>query len=286
MNLNHLHLEQLISSWLLEDLGELGDITTQNIIKGDRKGKALVIAKEAGVIAGIPVVHTVFKKIDPTITVINKINDGLKVNKGDTILEIEGSLASILMGERLALNLLQRLSGIATKTKEFVEKINDLPTKIADTRKTTPGLRMLEKYAVRVGGGTNHRYALYDAVLIKDNHIKAAGSITEAVKLIRDNIAHTTKIEVETENLEQVEEAFKNNVDIIMLDNMPLTMMREARKIVSKRTLLEASGNVTLERVRDIALTGVDIISIGSLTHSVKSLDISLDLFQKKGEVQ
>ncbi len=285
MNLNYLHLEQLISSWLLEDLGELGDITTQNIIKGDKKGKALVFAKEAGVIAGIPVVHTVFKKIDPTITVINKINDGLKVNKGDTILEIEGSLASILMGERLALNLLQRLSGIATKTKEFVEKINDLPTKIADTRKTTPGLRMLEKYAVRIGGGTNHRYALYDAVLIKDNHIKAAGSITEAVRLIRDNIAHTTKIEVETESLEQVEEAFKNNVDIIMLDNMPLTMMREARKIVSKRTLLEASGNVTLERIRDIALTGVDIISIGSLTHSVKSLDISLDLFQKKGEV-
>jgi nicotinate-nucleotide pyrophosphorylase (carboxylating) len=204
------------------------------------------------------------------------------VEKGQQIAEVEGSVRSILSGERLALNLLQRLSGIATRTNQYVQAIAGTKARVVDTRKTTPGLRLLEKYAVRVGGGHNHRYALYDAVMIKDNHIKGAGGIKQAVDAARATIPHTMKIEVETESLEQVREALEAGADIIMLDNMELERMKEAVALIAGRAVVEASGGVTLETIRSIAETGVDVISVGALTHSVKALDISLDLNQRK----
>lgn len=278
-------LVENIQAWLHEDVGS-GDITTMTTIPQGHESKAIIHAKEGGIVAGMPAAELVFQIVDKNLTFKAHVQDGQRVEKGDILAEVEGSTHRILTGERLALNLLQRLSGIATKTHAFVSALEGLPTRLVDTRKTTPGHRMLEKYAVRVGGGANHRFGLYDAVMIKDNHIKGAGGITEAVSRARSNIPHTMKIEVETESLVQVEEALTAGADIIMLDNMDPVMMAEAVqriKTVSPHVTTEASGNVTLETVRKIATSGVDVISVGRLTYSFDSLDISLDLNAKKG---
>jgi len=273
--IDNIYIDEIIMSALKEDMS-LGDITTDNLIDKTAVSRARLIAKENGVIAGLDVAERVFKLLDNGIEFTRHVEDGASVKKGDIIAGVAGSTAVLLKGERTALNFLQRLSGIASKTGEFCEKVKDLPVRIVDTRKTTPGLRFLEKYAIRAGGGHNHRFSLSDGVLIKDNHIKAAGSIRKAIELARRNIPHTIKIEVEAESLEQVKEALESKADIIMLDNMSLEMMKEAVRLIDKRALVEASGNVNLHTVRDIALTGVDIISVGELTHSVKAMDISM----------
>ncbi|MNO65810.1 putative nicotinate-nucleotide pyrophosphorylase [carboxylating] [compost metagenome] len=277
-------LVQSIKAWLREDVGS-GDVTTQMTIPVGHESKGIIHAKEDGVICGIPIAELVFEIVDPTLSFTALVEEGQIVTKGTVIIEVEGSTHAILTGERLALNLMQRLSGVASRTASFVQVLEGLPTRLVDTRKTTPGHRMLEKYAVRIGGGFNHRFGLYDAVMIKDNHIKGAGGIRQAVSRARKNIPHTMSIEVETENLEQVEEALAAGADIIMLDNMSNEMMKQAVariKAKAPHVKTEASGNVSLETVRGIAETGVDVISVGRLTYSFSSLDISLDLNAKK----
>lgn len=272
---NAFEIDKIILTGLKEDM-PFGDITTDNLIDDTSQSEALLIAKDTGVIAGIDIAKRVFEIIDKDIIFDKKIEDGHRVKSGDVIAQIKGNTRALLKGERTALNLLQRLSGIATKTRELCEKIKDTNSKVVDTRKTTLGLRALEKYAVRVGGGYNHRFSLSDGVMIKDNHIKAAGGIKEAVKKIRKKIPHTIKIEVETETLEQVEEALEAGADIIMLDNMGVDKVRKAVKIINGSAISEASGNVNLDSIVEIAKTGVDIISVGSLTHSVSAFDISM----------
>ncbi|TPG84303.1 carboxylating nicotinate-nucleotide diphosphorylase [Brevibacillus laterosporus] len=278
---NKRELQRKIEEWLFEDVGH-GDITTMTTISADEKGLGILYAKESGIIAGLDIAEQVFHTVDHELDFQIRVSEGSQVKKGDVIAEVAGSVQAILVGERLALNLLQRLSGIATRTQLFVNEIKHTKARVVDTRKTTPGLRLLEKYAVRVGGGHNHRFALYDAVMIKDNHSKGAGGIKEAVMKAREVIPHTMKIEVEAESLEQVHEALSAGADIIMLDNMSCEMMREAVQIIQGKAIIEASGGVTLETVSAIAETGVDVISVGGLTHSVTSLDISLDLNQRK----
>jgi nicotinate-nucleotide pyrophosphorylase (carboxylating) len=273
--IDSLYIDDLIMSSLKEDM-PLGDITTDNLIVADATSHAVLIAKEEGIIAGLDVAERVFKILNSDIKFIRNFNDGDFISKGKIIAEIEGNSRAMLKAERTSLNLLQRLSGIATKTNQFCKKIEGLGASIVDTRKTTPGLRFLEKYAVKAGGGQNHRFCLSDGVLIKDNHIKAAGGIKKAVELARKNVPHTIKIEVETETMEMVQEALDAKADIIMLDNMSLDMMKDAVKLINKRAIVEASGNVNLDTVYNIASTGVDIISVGALTHSVKAFDISL----------
>lgn len=280
---NKRELQRKIEEWLFEDVGH-GDITTMTTISADEKGLGILYAKESGIIAGLDIAEQVFHTVDHELDFQRRVAEGSQVKKGDVIAEVTGSVQAILVGERLALNLLQRLSGIATRTQLFVNEIKHTKARVVDTRKTTPGLRLLEKYAVRVGGGHNHRFALYDAVMIKDNHSKGAGGIKEAVMKAREAIPHTMKIEVEAESLEQVHEALSAGADIIMLDNMSCEMMREAVHIIQGKAIIEASGGVTLETVSAIAETGVDVISVGGLTHSVTSLDISLDLNQRKIE--
>lgn len=270
-------VDNIIINSIKEDMPS-GDITTDNIIDENAKSDAKIIAKNSGIIAGLDIAKRVFELLDPEVVFQKLIKEGQRVNRGDVIVTIHGNTRALLKGERTALNLLQRLSGIATKTKEFAEKIEHMKAKVVDTRKTTPGLRILEKYAVRVGGGTNHRFCLSDGVLIKDNHIKAAGGIKKAIDLVRDKIPHTIKIEVETESIEEVLEAIDGRADIIMLDNMGLDIMREAVKIINGKAIVEASGNVNLNSIVDIAETGVDIISVGSLTHSVSAFDISMKI--------
>ncbi|MWC30192.1 carboxylating nicotinate-nucleotide diphosphorylase [Paenibacillus sp. MMS18-CY102] len=278
-------LREQIRAWLAEDIG-MGDITTETTIPEGSRSKAIIHVKEDGLIAGLDVARLVFEVVDPEIAYTALVQDGDRVTKGTVIAAAEGSTHSLLIGERLALNLMQRLSGIATKTRAFVDALEGLGTRLVDTRKTTPGHRKLEKYAVRVGGGANHRFGLYDAVMIKDNHIKGAGSIRAAIAGARARIPHTMKIEVETESMEQVHEAMSCGADIIMLDNMSLEQMAEAVQHIrsfSRHIITEASGGVTLETVRGIAETGVDVISVGGLTYSFQALDISLDLNEKKG---
>ncbi|PYI50245.1 carboxylating nicotinate-nucleotide diphosphorylase [Paenibacillus flagellatus] len=281
------NIEQLtgqIRLWLQEDIGT-GDVTTMTTIPLDQQSKGIIHVKEAGIVAGMPVAELVFRTVDPRLVFTARQQDGAAVEKGTVLAEIEGSTRSILLGERLALNLLQRLSGIATRTKQYVDALEGMPVRLVDTRKTTPGHRMLEKYAVRVGGGHNHRFGLYDAVMIKDNHIKGAGGIRTAVSAARAQIPHTMKIEVEVETFDQLGEALDAGADIIMLDNMKPDAMKRAVAIVKERAphiTVEASGSVTLETIKDIASTGVDVISVGRLTYSVQSLDISLDLNEKK----
>ncbi|MBO8136984.1 MAG: carboxylating nicotinate-nucleotide diphosphorylase [Desulfotomaculum sp.] len=281
MEINPLLLDKLIEQCLIEDIGT-GDITTNSIVPEDAVTTAFIQAKGTGVIAGMKVAERVFTKLDPGIVFIHKIEDGTKVEPKTVLAEIKGKARAVLSGERLALNFLQRMSGIATKTSSLVEIISMYPVRIVDTRKTTPGIRMLEKYAVRVGGGHNHRFGLYDAVLIKDNHIKIAGGITKAVNLVRRSTPHTVKIEVEVQDLVGVQEALEANADIIMLDNMEPSLMREAVELVNGRALVEASGGINEENVVAVAKSGVDLISIGALTHSVSSLDISLDVEEIK----
>lgn len=277
-------LIESIKNWLREDVGA-GDVTTSVTIPAGNQSKAIIHAKDNGIIAGMTVAELVFQVVDPDLVFIPKVTDGDKVTHGTILAEVEGSTHSLLTGERLALNLLQRMSGIATRTRAYVDVLDGLETRLVDTRKTTPGHRLLEKYAVRVGGGANHRFGLYDAVMIKDNHIKGAGGITEAVQRARTVIPHTMTIEVETENLEQVREALHAGADIIMLDNMHPERMREAVELIREQAphvKVEASGNVSLQTIRGIAESGVDVISVGRLTYSFESLDISLDLNEKK----
>ncbi|MBU5356318.1 carboxylating nicotinate-nucleotide diphosphorylase [Paenibacillus barcinonensis] len=277
-------LIETIKGWLHEDVGA-GDVTTSVTIPTGSESKAVIHAKDQGIIAGMPIAELVFQVVDPALRYTAKVSDGDTVHPGTILAEVEGSTHSLLTGERLALNLLQRMSGIATRTRSYVDALEGLKTRLVDTRKTTPGHRLLEKYAVRVGGGANHRFGLYDAVMIKDNHIKGAGGITEAVQRARAVIPHTMTIEVETENLAQVQEALHAGADIIMLDNMQPDRMREAVALIREQAphvKVEASGNVSLQTIRGIAETGVDVISVGRLTYSFESLDISLDLNEKK----
>lgn len=277
MQINWFLVDKIIARGLEEDLGT-GDLTSNSIIPSDATTKAIIHAKEAGVVAGLEVVRRVFTALEPNISFFPRVKDGQPVERGTVLAEVEGKARVILMGERLALNLLQRLSGIATRTARLVSLVGNRKTRIVDTRKTTPGLRILEKYAVRVGGGHNHRFGLYDAVMIKDNHIKVAGGIAQAVELARKNTPHTAKVEVEVEDLTGVRAALEAKADIIMLDNMDVETMKQAVELVAGRALVEASGNMTEERIPQVVETGVDIISVGALTHSVKALDISLDL--------
>ncbi len=268
-------VEDIITRALAEDIGT-GDITTLSTIPKQQQISGRFIAKEDGVICGIDIMKKVFEKVDHTITLKPLVNDGDKVNKGDIIAEINGTAIGVLTGERVALNFLQRLSGISTKTYEITQKIKGTNACIVDTRKTTPGLRVLEKYAVKTGGGSNHRFNLADGVLIKDNHIMAAGSITKAITAAKNNAPHTLKIEVEVETMEQIDEALSAGADIIMLDNMDAEKMIAAVKKINGQALVEASGNMGDKDLREVADTGVDLISIGALTHSVKAMDISL----------
>lgn len=269
--------ELLIDLALAEDIG-IGDITSNSTVPVEEMATGTVMSKDSGIIAGLEITKTVFRKVDSEIKFISLIADGERIDTGDEIAKVNGSARSILTAERTVLNFLQRLSGIATLANKFVEAVEDYSANITDTRKTTPGWRALEKYAVRVGGGANHRFGLYDAVLIKDNHIAIAGSITNAVKSARQVIPHTTKVEVETETMEQVKEALNNHVDIIMLDNMACEEMSEAVKLINHRAIVEASGGITLDTVEQVAATGVDLISVGALTHSAMPLDISMEI--------
>ena len=273
--MNNLALDKIIMNALDEDMA-WGDITTESTVAVDAVSNARLIAKQEGIVCGIDVFERVMQIVDKNTVVKKNFKDGEKVNKGDVIAEISGLSRSILSGERVALNLLQRMSAISTQTAELVQKVKGTKAHIADTRKTTPGLRMLEKYAVRIGGGSNHRYNLADGVLIKDNHISAAGGITNAVNSARNYIPHTVKIEVETETLEQVQEALDCKADIIMLDNMDIETMTKAVRLVNGKALTEASGNMGEKDLTEVAKTGVDIISVGALTHTVRAMDISL----------
>jgi nicotinate-nucleotide pyrophosphorylase (carboxylating) len=274
-----------IRLWLEEDIGT-GDVTTLTTIPLEQVSKGIIHVKEDGIVCGLRIAQEVFAVIDASLRFETKVVEGSSVNKGTILAEVEGNTRSILLGERLSLNLMQRLSGIATKTHEFVVALEGLPTRLVDTRKTTPGHRLLEKYAVRVGGGYNHRFGLYDAVMIKDNHIKGSGGITQAIQAARQNIPHTMKIEVEVENFEQLHEALQAGADIIMLDNMAPVQMKEAVSIIKSKAphiVVEGSGSVTPQTIKAMAETGVDVISVGRLTYSVEALDISLDLNERKG---
>lgn len=273
-------VDDILTRALKEDVGS-GDITTRSTVPADRRAHGKYIAKESGVVCGLFICDRVFELVGGDVDFKPLKDDGDYVEKGEVIAEVSGNARNILTGERVGLNLLQHLSGIATMTKETVAAVEGTKAKIVDTRKATPGLRILEKYAVRVGGGTNHRFNLADGVLIKDNHIIASGSITNAVASAKKNVPHTIKIEVEIETFPQLEEALAAGADIIMLDNMSVTDMARAVEIVEGKAITEASGNMgdkTADELRAVANTGVDIISVGSLTHSVHAMDISLKL--------
>jgi nicotinate-nucleotide pyrophosphorylase (carboxylating) len=277
MTIKKSDIHKIISTALKEDI-QTGDVTTNLIIPSAQKGSAYFMAKEDGIIAGLPIAKEVFKMFDKKIVWKNFVKEGSFIKRGTRLAEVKGSLRTLLSCERTALNLLQRISGIATLTYVYVDAVKNTNAKILDTRKTAPGLRLLDKYAVKTGGGTNHRFGLYDMVLIKDNHIKAAGSIEKAVDKIKTRLKKKIKIEVETTNIDEVRAAIKANVDIIMLDNMTIKAMKDSVKIIGEKIKTEASGNVNLNTVRAIAETGVDFISIGALTHSVKALDISMKI--------
>lgn len=268
-------IDRIIENALAEDI-HTGDITTMAVVPKGGDARAILKAKEEMVLAGIEVAARVFHQLDDRIVFTPRCADGELVASGGLIAELSGNAAMLLQGERVALNLLQRMCGIATLTARYVAAVKGTRARVVDTRKTTPGLRVLEKYAVRVGGGTNHRTGLYDGVLIKENHIAAAGGITEAVRRARSYIPHTLKVEIETETLAQAAEALAAGADIIMLDNMDLAAMREAVLLIGGKALVEASGGVNLESIRGIAETGVDIISVGALTHSARAMDISM----------
>lgn len=266
-----------LRSWLAEDLSH-GDITSMLTIPPQTLGSGVIVAKEGGVICGVDIAREVFLLTDPDVHFVARYLDGSAVSEGVIIAEVSGRLHGILAAERLALNLLQRLCGISTLSRAFVEACEGTKAKVLDTRKTTPGLRQLEKYAVRVGGAYNHRFGLFDAVLIKDNHIRAAGGIQEAIRRATGSAPHYQRIEVEVTSIEELEQALELGVEVVLLDNMGVEEMRLAVETTSGAALLEASGNMTLARVREVALTGVDYISVGALTHSAPALDISLNL--------
>lgn len=270
-------VDRLIELALEEDLGP-GDVTTQALIPPDRQGAAQIRAKESLVVAGLPVAQRVFQKLDARVQFFPAALEGQEVAPGAVLAQVRGPLAAILTGERTALNFLMRLSGIATFTGRMVSAVSGFPAAIVDTRKTTPGWRALEKYAVRVGGGRNHRFGLFDGVLIKNNHLAAVGSVAEAVRLAREKAHHLLKIEVEVSSLEELKEALEAGADIVMLDNLDEATMAEAVKLAAGRALLEASGGMTLERLPKVAATGVNLISMGAITHSAPAVDIHLRL--------
>ncbi|RKU21971.1 nicotinate-nucleotide diphosphorylase (carboxylating) [Candidatus Poribacteria bacterium] len=275
--LNLRSLDPLIDLAFEEDIG-IGDITTEATVPPTHEGIGTLLAKSDGIVAGLPVAERVFAKLDETVLFRALVNDGDAVKAGTPIAEVQGSAKTILIGERTALNFLQRLSGIATLTAQFVTAVADYDTKIVDTRKTAAGWRAVQKYAVHVGGAQNHRFGLYDGVLIKDNHIVAARGIGNAVRRARQVVPHTAKIEVEVETRDQVDEALKAGADILLLDNMSPSMMKSVVHEVGDLAVTEASGGITLEQVRTVAATGVNLISVGALTHSAMPMDISLTL--------
>ncbi len=274
-------LDPLLHSWLLEDIGR-GDRTTQSLISTDStEGQGEWIAKASGVIAGLPIAARVFQLLNEKVSFVQFAVEGQYCDRGEVIARMHGSMDALLMGERVALNIVMRLSGIATLTRQYTEKIADLPTKLVDTRKTTPGLRILEKYATQLGGAINHRMGLDDAVMIKDNHIAAAGGIATAITRVRNSIPYPLNIEVETESLDQVKEALLHKADIIMLDNMPLGMMQKAVQMIRQqdsRVKIEASGNITLDSIRGVAETGIDYISTSAPITQSKWLDLSMKM--------
>ena len=275
MILNKIYVDNLIKTALLEDINYC-DVTTDYLIPAEQMGKGNLVAKAEGILCGVEVAARVFELIDSDIKIEILIKDGESVKYGDEIMRLEGRTASLLKGERTALNLIQHMSGIATAANQATKLVEGTNASIADTRKTLPGMRPLQKYAVMTGGAKNHRYNLSDAAMLKDNHIDAAGGITAAVTALRKKIGHMTKIEVETRNLDELKEALAVGADIIMLDNMSPELMKEAVAITDGRAVLEASGGITNETLRAVAESGVDIISIGALTHSVKAFDISM----------
>lgn len=276
-NLHPLILDPILDAALREDWG-WGDLSTQTVVSQGERARADFLYKAPGVVCGLDVIRRLWQRVDPSLVFTAKVEEGAKVEKGTIAAVVEGDARSILMGERVALNLMQRMSAIATLSATYVAAVAGTTAQILDTRKTTPGLRVLEKYAVRTGGARNHRFGLADAIMIKDNHIEMAGSIAEAVRRARAGSASTTMVEVETESLAMVEEALAAGADIIMLDNMAPQAMTEAVAAIGGRAKVEASGGISLETVRRVAETGVDYISVGALTHSAGSLDISLDI--------
>ena len=277
MKLLQCYIDNIINTALMEDINYI-DAAADNLIPPEHKSSAYYVAKDTGVVCGIEVAKRVFELVGGNVYFRILLGDGSKVNKGDIIAELEGSTLTLLKGERTALNLLQHMSGIATATNKCVELVKGTNASVTDTRKTLPGLRALQKYAVTVGGGKNHRFNLSDAAMLKDNHIDAYGGITAAVTALREKIGHTVKVEVEVRTLDELREALDNKCEIIMLDNMSCDEMREAVAITDGKALLEASGNVTADTIRAVAETGVDIISLGALTHSVKCFDISMKI--------
>ena len=271
--------EDIIERALREDVGS-GDLTTEAIVPADATTTATIVAKEPGIIAGLFMVERVLQRLDARASVECAVNEGDSVDPDELVASVRGPVRALLTGERTVLNFLQRMSGIATLTREYVDDVAGTGATICDTRKTAPGLRVLDKYAVRAGGGTNHRMGLFDAVLIKENHVTAAGGIAAAVEAANGSAPHTATIEVECESLAEVEEALDAQAEIIMLDNMSPEEMRQAVELVDGNAIVEASGNVTLDTVQDIAETGVDLISVGELTHSVKALDLSMLIAQ------
>jgi len=268
---------QAVVKALNEDLGLTGDITTNAIIKPEWTAKAAIVARMPGTVAGLPVAMEALRQLDPSISLTLRAQDGDRIDAGQTVLEISGNARAILSGERVALNFIGRMSGIASLTSQYVERVTGTGVTIAETRKTTPGLRAFEKYAVRTGGGMNHRFGLFDAVLIKDNHIAIAGGIGPAIQAARSTAGHMLKIEIEVDTLAQLEEALTHDIDIVLLDNMTLDMLQAAVKLCGKHVLPEASGGINLDTVRAIAETGVNLISVGALTHSAPNMDFGLD---------
>lgn len=269
-------VEAILRAALAEDVGP-GDVTTDATVPPGTRASAVLLAKAGGVLAGLPVAEGVFRLLDPGVEFAACLEEGAPFQTGTHLARIAGEACALLTGERVALNLLQRMCAVATETSRWVARLDGLPTRLVDTRKTTPGLRVLEKYAVRAGGGHNHRLGLYDAVLIKDNHIVAAGGIAAAVARARAVAPHTMRVEVETTSLAEVREALAAGADVLLLDNMDLPTMRQAVELCRGRALTEASGGITADRLRPIAETGVDLISAGALTHSAPAVDISLE---------
>ena len=270
--------EPVVRAALAEDLGRGGDVTTEAIVAPEMRASAVLAARREGIVAGTSIALLAFRLLDPTTEWTIDVRDGDRVAAGAAIARVSGSARAVLSGERVALNLSGRLCGIATATRSMVDAIAPARARVTDTRKTTPGLRALEKYAVRCGGGINHRFGLDDAVLIKDNHLALAGSIRDAVAAVRIRIGHMMKVEVEVDSLEQLREALETPIDAVLLDNMPLEMLTRAVEMVAGRVMTEASGGVTLQSIAAIARTGVNVISIGSLTHSAPALDVGLDI--------
>jgi nicotinate-nucleotide pyrophosphorylase (carboxylating) len=277
LKLPPLLVERAVAAALDEDLGSAGDITTDAVIPAGAQGRARIVARRAGVVAGLDLAEAAFRALDPEAKFTRIVEDGGKVEASGTMARISARTRALLTGERTALNFVNRLSGIATLTAAYVTAVEGTGARIACTRKTTPSLRALEKYAVRAGGGINHRFGLYDAVLVKDNHIAASGGLANALTALRARTGHLVRVEVEVDTLDQLEEALRFPIDAALLDNMDVATLKQAVALVNKRVVTEASGGVTLENVREIALTGVEVISVGALTHAARSLDSSLE---------